>query len=83
MLFRSHLFEDRIMKIGNVIIGDRVTISARSIILYHAEVGSDAYLGPLTLVMKGEQIPAASAWTGSPAVPWRKAGARYYYSHYS
>ncbi len=69
---QTHLFEDRIMKIGNVIIGDRVTISARSIILYHAEVGCDAYLGPLTLVMKGEQIPAASAWTGSPAVPWRK-----------
>lgn len=70
---QTHLFEDRIMKIGNVIIGDRVTVSARSIILYHAEVGHDAYLGPLTLVMKGEQIPSASAWTGSPAVPWRKS----------
>jgi non-ribosomal peptide synthetase-like protein len=70
---QTHLFEDRIMKIGNVIIGDRVTISARSIILYHAEVGHDAYLGPLTLVMKGEQIPPSSAWTGSPAVPWRKS----------
>lgn len=70
---QTHLFEDRIMKIGNVIIGDRVTVSARSIILYHAEVGHDAYLGPLTLVMKGEQIPPVSAWAGSPAVPWHKA----------
>ncbi|WP_410211132.1 Pls/PosA family non-ribosomal peptide synthetase [Aquirhabdus sp.] len=70
---QTHLFEDRIMKIGHVIIGDRVSVSARSIILYHAEVGHDAYLGPLTLVMKGEQIPPSSAWTGSPAVPWRKA----------
>jgi len=61
------------MKIGHVIIGDRVSVSARSIILYHAEVGHDAYLGPLTLVMKGEQIPPSSAWTGSPAVPWRKS----------
>ncbi|MDV4262382.1 hypothetical protein MSG76_19420 [Acinetobacter baumannii] len=25
---------------------------------------------PLTLVMKGENIPAKSAWIGSPAVPW-------------
>ncbi len=68
---QTHLFEDRIMKIGQVVIGDRVTISARTIILYDAAVGTDSYLGPLTLVMKGEQLPERSAWCGSPAVPWR------------
>jgi hypothetical protein len=26
-------------------------------------------LGPLTLVMKGEQIPANSEWVGAPAEP--------------
>ncbi len=67
---QTHLFEDRIMKIGQVSIGSQVTISARSIILYNSEIGDDVWLGPLTLIMKGEQIPAGSAWTGSPATPW-------------
>jgi hypothetical protein len=34
-------------------------------------VGDDAQLGPLTLVMKGEQIPAGTLWHGLPAAPWR------------
>jgi hypothetical protein len=38
-------------------------------VLYSAEVGSGAWLGPLTLVMKGESIPAASKWSGCPAAP--------------
>lgn len=68
---QTHLFEDRVMKIGHVHIGHDVTINTRSIVLYSAEVGDRAVLGPLTLVMKGEKIPGRSAWIGSPAVPWR------------
>lgn len=67
---QTHLFEDRIMKIGQVNIGQDVVVNTRSIILYNANVSSHAVLGPLTLVMKGENIPAKSAWIGSPAVPW-------------
>ena len=67
---QTHLFEDRVMKIGHVHIGSDVTINTRSIVLYNAEVGNYAVLGPLTLVMKGEKIPAKSAWIGSPSVPW-------------
>ena len=29
-----------------------------------------AQLGPLTVVMKGESIPANSAWIGAPAEPF-------------
>ncbi|WP_151796012.1 Pls/PosA family non-ribosomal peptide synthetase [Acinetobacter soli] len=67
---QTHLFEDRIMKIGRVEIGQHVTVHCRSIVLYNAEVGDQSLLGPLTLVMKGEKIPAQSAWIGSPAQPW-------------
>jgi len=67
---QTHLFEDRIMKIGQVNVGHDVVVNARSIILYNANVSNHAVLGPLTLVMKGENIPAKSAWIGSPAVPW-------------
>lgn len=66
---QTHLFEDRVMKIGQVDIGARVTIGARSVILYDASVGDDVHLGPLTLVAKGEHLPASTRWTGSPASP--------------
>ncbi len=67
---QTHLFEDRIMKIGMVSIGRGVTIGPRGIVLYSARVGDGASLGPLTLVLKGEDIPPGTRWIGSPAVPW-------------
>ena len=66
---QTHLFEDRIMKIDQVRIGERVTLGARSTVLYGAQVGDEARLGPLTLVMKGETLPAGSSWHGCPAMP--------------
>ena len=66
---QTHLFEDRVMKIDHVRIGRQVSLSPRTAVLYSAEVGDNARLGPLTLVMKGESIPAASRWHGCPAAP--------------
>ena len=66
---QTHLFEDRVMKIDHVIIGERVNIGARTTVLYGASVQDRAQLGPLTLVMKGESIPGGAIWTGNPAMP--------------
>jgi non-ribosomal peptide synthetase-like protein len=63
---QTHLFEDRVMKTGTVKIGSRVSIGPKSIILYDSEVGDDVRLAPLSLVIKGEQLPAGSVWGGSP-----------------
>ncbi len=68
---QTHLFEDRVMKIDHVRIGQRVTMGPRSAVLYSAVVADNAQLGALTLVMKGEFIPAASSWKGCPAAPER------------
>jgi non-ribosomal peptide synthetase-like protein len=68
---QTHLFEDRIMKIDHVNIGRRVYMGPRSAVLYSAVVGDNAKLGALTLVMKGEYIPAATGWRGCPAAPAR------------
>jgi non-ribosomal peptide synthetase-like protein len=68
---QTHLFEDRVMKIDRVDIGSKVYIGPRSAVLYSAKVGDNARIGPLTLVMKGEHIPAATAWNGLPAAPQR------------
>jgi carbonic anhydrase/acetyltransferase-like protein (isoleucine patch superfamily) len=48
-----------------------VYLGPRSAVLYSAKVGDNARIGPLTLVMKGEHIPAATAWNGLPAAPQR------------
>ncbi len=66
---QTHLYEDRVMKVGKVYIGNGVTVGAGSTVLYDTLVFDHARLGPLTLVMKGEQIPANSEWAGAPAEP--------------
>ena len=66
---QTHLYEDRVMKVGRVSIGNGVTIGAGSTVLYDTHVGDYARLGPLTLVMKGENIPSDSEWVGAPAEP--------------
>ncbi len=70
---QTHLFEDRVMKIDQVMIGSKVYMGPRSSVLYSAVVGDNAKLGALTLVMKGEFIPGASSWRGCPAAPARAA----------
>lgn len=66
---QTHLFEDRVMKIDQVIIGQRVYIGPRTTVLYGAVVGDNVRLGALSLVMKGESLPAGSSWCGCPAAP--------------
>lgn len=64
---QAHLFEDRVMKIGPIKIGDRCSVGAYSVILCESELKSDSHIGDLSLVMKGETIPSHTYWIGSPA----------------
>ena len=66
---QTHLYEDRVMKVGRVRLGSGVTVGAGSTVLYDSHIGDYARLGPLTIVMKGESIPAHTEWCGAPAVP--------------
>ena len=68
---QTHLFEDRVMKIDQVTIGKGVYLGPRSAVLFSANVADGAKIGALTLVMKGEFIPAGSSWRGCPAAPAR------------
>ena len=63
---QTHLFEDRVMKIGYVNIGNRVTIGSRSIILYNTNIEDDVNIESLSLVMKGETLQKNTTWGGSP-----------------
>ncbi|WP_203309306.1 Pls/PosA family non-ribosomal peptide synthetase [Sphingomonas beigongshangi] len=64
---QTHLFEDRVMKVSGVSVRDRATIGSYAIVLYDAEIGEDAQLGDLSVVMKGETLPPGTSWEGSPA----------------
>jgi non-ribosomal peptide synthetase-like protein len=66
---QTHLYEDRVMKVGRVHLGRGVSVGAGSTVLYDTYIGDFARLGPLTVVMKGESIPAHSEWIGAPAEP--------------
>ena len=66
---QTHLFEDRVMKVGPVKIGKRCSIGARTIILYDSEIGDNVNVDALSLVMKGENLQSDSNWGGSPVRP--------------
>jgi non-ribosomal peptide synthetase-like protein len=70
---QTHLFEDRVMKMSRVQIGPRCSVGANSLVLYDTSMEPGAALGPLSLLMKGEVLPAGTAWTGIPARAQREA----------
>jgi len=56
------------MKVGRVVLGTGVTVGSGSTVLYDTHCGDFSRVGPLTIIMKGEEIPASSEWSGAPAV---------------
>ena len=64
---QTHLYEDRLMKVGRIKVGAGAIIGAGSTVLYDTTLGEDCRLGPLTLIMKGEAIPPGSRYRGAPA----------------
>ncbi|WP_246271984.1 Pls/PosA family non-ribosomal peptide synthetase [Amycolatopsis acididurans] len=64
---QTHLFEDRVMKMSIVDIDARASLGARSVVLYDSAVGEGATVAAMSLVMKGEHLPAGTAWQGIPA----------------
>ena len=66
---QTHLYEDRVMKVGRVHLAQGVMVGALSTVLYDSHIGDYVRLSPLTVVMKGEALPAHTEWAGAPAVP--------------
>jgi non-ribosomal peptide synthetase-like protein len=77
---QTHLFHDRIMSIDAVELGAGATLGPHSVILPAASIGDHATVGPASLVMRGEQVPVGSRWSGNPIGPWRAVKARAYQS---
>ena len=64
---QTHLFEDRVMKMSQVTIGNDCSVGPRAVVLYDTVLKNGVRLDPLSLVMKGEMLPAGTHWRGSPA----------------
>ncbi len=66
-VLQTHLFEDRVLKASSLKVGNRCDIGAYSIILYDSQMEDQSQLDALSLLMKGETLPAKTAWAGIPA----------------
>lgn len=64
---QTHLFEDRVMKVSSVDVGAGATVGAWTLVLYDTVIEPNAVIGELSLLMKGERLPAGTRWAGIPA----------------
>jgi non-ribosomal peptide synthetase-like protein len=64
---QTHLFEDRVMKMERIRLENNCQMGAAAVVLYDSLLADDVLLQPLSLIMKGEQVPAATDWQGIPA----------------
>jgi non-ribosomal peptide synthetase-like protein len=64
---QTHLFQDRVMTTERVRIGKRCALGAGSAVLQAAVVEDGVAVGDLSLIMKGERLPAGTRWQGTPA----------------
>ncbi|MFT4059050.1 MAG: amino acid adenylation domain-containing protein [Legionella sp.] len=66
-IIQTHLYEDRIFKVSNVIINSGCNVGVGSIVLYNTVMEENSALGSLSLLMKGECLPENTQWAGIPA----------------
>ncbi len=68
---QTHLFEDRVMKVSTLEVSARASVGSLAIVLYDSRMEAGSVLGDLSVLMKGETLPANTPWEGSPARPAR------------
>jgi non-ribosomal peptide synthetase-like protein len=73
-VLQTHLFHDRIMQLDRVDLERGATLGPHGVILPAASLGPDATVGPASLLMRGESVPAGTRWIGNPIALWRAVG---------
>jgi non-ribosomal peptide synthetase-like protein len=66
-IIQTHLFEDRVLKASGARIDANCSVGTDSVVLYDSVMENGAQLGALSLLMKGETLPAGTKWVGIPA----------------
>lgn len=68
---QTHLFQDRVMSLDTVSVGEGATMGPHSVALPASALAQDATVGPASLVMRGDHVPANTKWQGNPIELWR------------
>ncbi|GED96606.1 Pls/PosA family non-ribosomal peptide synthetase [Gordonia crocea] len=68
---QTHLFHDRVMAIDTVELDAGATLGPHCVALPASRIGESATVGPASLVMRGDAVPAHSRWQGNPIAPWK------------
>ena len=79
-VLQTHLFHDRILRLGKVRLGNYCSLGAHSIALPASALGNHCYIGDGSLVGRGEELPFGSNWQGNPLQTLRKGKANIPYS---
>ncbi|BDZ42224.1 hypothetical protein GCM10025865_15230 [Paraoerskovia sediminicola] len=73
---QTHLFHDRVMSLDTVEIGAGASMGPHGVVLPAARLEPGSRVGPASLVMRGEVVPAGTTWRGNPISPWDETVAR-------
>jgi non-ribosomal peptide synthetase-like protein len=65
----THLFQDRLMRIGPVRIGAGATVGPSTAVLPDAVLHDGCCVGGRSVVLRGEELAAGTRWHGAPVVP--------------
>ncbi len=65
-MFQAHTFEDRVLKIGKVVVGPNSTLAHGTVPLYGADIGEGTYAAAHSVVMKHERLLPHTRYEGAP-----------------
>jgi non-ribosomal peptide synthetase-like protein len=65
---QTHLFHDRLMRIGPTTIGAGATLGPSTAVLPNTTIGAGSCVGGRSVVMRGEELPRRTRWHGTPVV---------------
>jgi len=64
----THLFHDRLMRIGPATLAPGSTLGPYSVVLPDTVIGAGTCVGGRSVVLRGEKLPAGTSWHGAPVV---------------
>jgi non-ribosomal peptide synthetase-like protein len=64
----THLFHDRLMRIGPATLAPGSTLGPYSVVLPNTVLGAGTRVGGRSVVLRGEELPAGTSWHGAPVV---------------
>jgi non-ribosomal peptide synthetase-like protein len=64
----THLFHDRLLRIGPATLGPGSSLGPASAVLPDTALGAGACVGGRSVVLRGEELPPGTRWHGAPVV---------------